>query len=846
MQKHYFKLVSGFLLLMVMGFGNKISALPVGWSYYQIIQVTENSGSTITNYQMRLTVNTQAPIAAGHMQANGNDIRFGKDCAGNTLYNYWIESGLNSASTVIWVKIDTLFASSVRNLYMFYGNNSASAVSAVNGTFFGPYSSTDSVASGGAGGATNSQRGFRFAPTEDLLVTSFGKREPNGSTRYVTLFNFATQAIVAQTQVSGPAAQYSYASISNPIWLTQGTQYVLELYQGASDGYYFGTSSQIGQHLTYYDMRYCNSCTQNTFPTSTLSNYHYGYPDLWYYTKRNVSPAPTAVVASVVSVTTAPATPFCSGDSTMISTSATGGTGSFTYSWTPSADLTSPNSASTMASPTVTTTFVVAITEVGGCSAVYQDSVTVTVNSLPLVVATTLTDSICMGDTADLYVTGSGANYVWQPGNVNGMLYQASPSSSTTYTVVGTDMNGCSNSATLALVVNPLPVVAVTGSYASICDNAVTPLTMTATGAANYSWMPNAATTATVTVTPSSSTTYTVTGIDTNGCMNTATYAVTLNPSPSIAVSGETQSCAGVCDTMTVTASGGTSPYVYFWSNGNTTATIIDCSSSTTCYTVTVTDANGCAAIDTVCHTIYLQPTVIAAGASAICAGDTTILNATGINLASISWSPASSLSSSSGFTVTAWPSATTTYTVVGTSPQSCTDTTTLTLVVNPLPTVTFTSALDTLCTTDPAVTLTGGSPAGGTYSGPGVTGSNFNPATAGTGTHAITYSYTDANGCSANASHTVVVDPCSGVFEQVTSGNTSVFPNPFSATITIVRTAEDAAVVNIYDMQGRIVLSQQITGKRADIDTATLPAGMYSLQVNGKKGTENFRVVRN
>lgn len=99
---------------------------------------------------------------------------------------------------------------------MFYNNPGAPVVSAVNGTFFGPNSSTDSVASGGAGGATNSQRGFRFSPNETILVTDFGKREPNGTQRYVTIFNFTTQAIVAQTQVTGPAAQYSYRVLQIP------------------------------------------------------------------------------------------------------------------------------------------------------------------------------------------------------------------------------------------------------------------------------------------------------------------------------------------------------------------------------------------------------------------------------------------------------------------------------------------------------------------------------------------------------------------------------------------------------------------------------------------------------
>jgi hypothetical protein len=67
----------------------------------------------------------------------------------------------------------------------------------------------------------------------------------------------------------------------------------MELFNGTSDMYYYGVSTQIGQHLTYGDMRYCNSCTQNTFPTTIVTGQHYGCPDFLYYTKQNVSPAPT-------------------------------------------------------------------------------------------------------------------------------------------------------------------------------------------------------------------------------------------------------------------------------------------------------------------------------------------------------------------------------------------------------------------------------------------------------------------------------------------------------------------------------------------------------------------------
>ncbi|GJM34406.1 MAG: hypothetical protein DHS20C18_34070 [Saprospiraceae bacterium] len=84
--------------------------------------------------------------------------------------------------------------------------------------------------------------------------------------------------------------------------------------------------------------------------------------------------------------------------------------------------------------------------------------------------------------------------------------------------------------------------------------------------------------------------------------------------------------------------------------------------------------------------------------------------------------------------------------------------TATTNITVAALPTVTFT-APGPFNADDEAVMLTQGMPAGGTYSGPGVTDSTFDPTTAGAGMHTITYSYTDANGCSASATGIITVE---------------------------------------------------------------------------------------
>lgn len=271
------------------------------------IRVKNGSSTAVNNTQILLRVNTQALITLGLMQNDGDDIRFGSNCTGITPLQFWLEGYMNTDSTKIWVKIPFIAGNDSIMIYMFFGNPAATSNSDLL-IFNGPHSSTDSVATGSAGGVANSQRGFRFSPIVNVLVTHFGKREPTGTTRYVTLFDVNSQQVLRQTQVSGGAGQYYYGMLATPIWLNQGVQYIIELFQGTGDGYYFGTSSQIGQHLTYYDMKYCNSCTQNTFPTSTLTNYHYGYPDFWYFVRDNVvTPEPTQVNFPPADTNTPPA-----------------------------------------------------------------------------------------------------------------------------------------------------------------------------------------------------------------------------------------------------------------------------------------------------------------------------------------------------------------------------------------------------------------------------------------------------------------------------------------------------------------------------------------------------------
>jgi hypothetical protein len=86
-----------------------------------------NSGSALTDYQVLGTIDTASLISLGKMRTDCGDIRF-TDSDGATLLNYWVESGCNTASTKVWVKVPSIPAGS-KTIYVYYGNPSAASAS---------------------------------------------------------------------------------------------------------------------------------------------------------------------------------------------------------------------------------------------------------------------------------------------------------------------------------------------------------------------------------------------------------------------------------------------------------------------------------------------------------------------------------------------------------------------------------------------------------------------------------------------------------------------------------------------------------------------------------------------
>ncbi|MFH0894957.1 MAG: gliding motility-associated C-terminal domain-containing protein, partial [Bacteroidota bacterium] len=238
-------------------------------------------------------------------------------------------------------------------------------------------------------------------------------------------------------------------------------------------------------------------------------------------------------------------------------------------------------------SPAVNTTYTVTGTSLG-CTGTATATVTITPNA----VITVNNPTICAGQTAILTASGA-SSFQWNTGSTSNP-YTIIPVSTTTYTVTGTDAGGCTGSTTAVVTVNPNPTV--TANPSTICTGHTA--TLTASGATNYQWN-TGSTTNTITVSPVVTTTYSVTGT-TNGCDGIGTGIVQVNPIPTVSAGNDTTIIQGGAAQLT-----GIGGVTYVWSPA-TGLSCTNCASPTatptmtTTYTLTVTDSNGCFAIDSV------------------------------------------------------------------------------------------------------------------------------------------------------------------------------------------------------------------------------------------------------
>ncbi len=287
-------------------------------------------------------------------------------------------------------------------------------------------------------------------------------------------------------------------------------------------------------------------------------------------------------------------------DDGSVNISASGGFGSLTYQWIPG-NLTGPNISNL--SPG---SYTVNISDANGCSV--SETVQIT-EPAPIVIDNiTGTDISCNGfSDGTSFASASGGSgtltYQWLPSGQSGQSATSIPAG--TQTVVVTDSNGCSNTASVAVTEPSALSIDNINATPALCggsnEGTASVSVSGGTGIYTYNWFPSAQTTDVATGLIAGN--YTVTVTDANGCTAIDNVSVT-EPIPVDAVSAlsNATSCDGSSDgSASIAGTGGTVPYTYQWSSNafnQTTATATGLSAGT--YLVTVTDANGCSDIETV------------------------------------------------------------------------------------------------------------------------------------------------------------------------------------------------------------------------------------------------------
>ena len=374
--------------------------------------------------------------------------------------------------------------------------------------------------------------------------------------------------------------------------------------------------------------------------------------------------------------------------------------------------------------------------------------------------------TVCVGETATIGVVPANGTspYTYSWSGPNGYTSSAQNPSITnitaaqagTYTVTAYDANGCTGTTTAQITVNSLPIAGITGASNLSCTT--TSVERTATGGGTYLWSNGLGTSATVNIT--SAGTYTVTVTDlANGCSSTATTVVTLNNTPPIAgITGTTNlSCTTTSVERTATGGG-----TYLWSNGLGTSATVNITSAGI-YTVTVTNSNGCSAIATTEVTLNNTPPIAGITGTTNLSCTTTSVERTATGGGTYLWS--NGLGTSATVNITSAG----TYTVTVTDlANGCSSTATTVVIINNTPPIAGITGTDNLsCSGGLADRIATG---GGTYlwNGP----NSYSSTSASIvlslpGTYTVTV--TDpANGCTATATTTVIVEPCGSIGDYV------------------------------------------------------------------------------
>ena len=552
----------------------------------------------------------------------------------------------------------------------------------------------------------------------------------------------------------------------------------------------------------------------------------------------------TVTSTSGLSVSISKTNVKCNGDSNGSATATvTGGTAPITYLWSNGA-ITSSISGLAAGIYSVTAT------DKNGCSA---SASTVIAQPAKLTLAISSTSTSCGGNNGSVSVVVSGGtapySYAWSNGGTTASISNLAAGN---YTVVVTDVNGCTATATTTVGASTNIVVNVSSTNAACGANNGTAAASVNGGTApfTYSWSTGATT---ASISGLGAGTYTVSVTDKNGCSSSASVVITASPSITISISKINAFCNGNnTGSATATVTGGTAPITYLWSNGVTTATISNLFAGT--YSVTATDKNGCTAS---ASTIIAQPSalnLVTSSSPTSCGGSN--------GSASVAVSGATapySYAWSNGRTTASIPNlAAGNYTVVVKDANGCTATATVSVAASTSLSVSITGVNSSCGANNGSATASViGGTAPFTYLwSTGATTASISGL--GAGTYSV--SVTDKNGCTGSASVIITASPrvtvtvsktnvkcngeSSGTATATVAGGTAPFTYLWSnggTTATISNLIAGIYSVTVTDKNsctatGQVIVAQpaKLTLSLSSTPATCLPIGSATVAVTG------------
>ena len=403
----------------------------------------------------------------------------------------------------------------------------------------------------------------------------------------------------------------------------------------------------------------------------------------------------------------------------------------------------------------------------------------------------------------------------------------------------GGSYNGGSNQTNLAgvntghgkVIITRLCNVSLQASKNPICVGET--LTVSTDAVSNILWS-DGSTSSSITISPSTNTTYIVSGQAASGCTAAVAINVTVNPLPVLsAVVVPSVLCVG--NTATIVGSGANT---YTWTSVASSTPVVTVNPLiTTQYNYYGTNVHGCVNTSVVTVTVNSNLLGITANTT-ICAGETITVTAN--NAVTYTWSTGNNFQSTP-----VAPLTNTSYIAKGTDIHNCILSNSVNINIEPKPNVTATANKSTICKGESATLIGAGAETYNWGTGLG-TGSVVVVSPPVDVTYNFIVSGTGSNGCTNTAVVTVVVSKCTGISTE-SSGNTAIkiYPNPTNGEITLEFQGSLQKTIEVTDLSGRKVISKTTNDEKMILDLNMLPAGVYSVKVSTADAVETTRIIK-